>query len=219
MGPLASAEFLRTLYAAHADLLERENPAVLLYSDPGIPDRTEMLLQGAERTLAARLTETLSLFPPAMNILICCVTAHAVLPLLRDDLRSRIISLVDLIFDQLGIHRQKCLLLATHGTVQSRIFQRHERWEEAEQYIVFPEPQDQQIIHDGIYQSLKSGEDFEWAVQMIDTLCGKYRVGGIIAGCTEIHLISAALEKLDGGKYEIVDPLSFFARRWRGRWK
>src|SRR5689334_6778827 len=48
LGPLASAEFLATIYE-HADASEEQRlPAVLLFSDPAIPDRTEALLCGRE---------------------------------------------------------------------------------------------------------------------------------------------------------------------------
>ena len=40
MGPLASAEFLKTIYEYGTRDLEQRSPACILYSDPTFPDRT-----------------------------------------------------------------------------------------------------------------------------------------------------------------------------------
>ena len=45
-GPLASAEFIKTIYECSLGEREQEAPVVLLYSDPTFPDRTEALLAG-----------------------------------------------------------------------------------------------------------------------------------------------------------------------------
>ena len=45
MGPLASAEFLKTIYEFNFSRTEKDAPAFVLYSDPSVPDRTEAILQ------------------------------------------------------------------------------------------------------------------------------------------------------------------------------
>ena len=40
MGPLASAEFVRSVYELNVQTKEQASPVCVLYSDPTIPDRT-----------------------------------------------------------------------------------------------------------------------------------------------------------------------------------
>ena len=83
MGPLASAEFLRTIYDySLVDTVEQGAPVVSLYSDPTIPDRTEALLNGDDAAVFRQFTEALSYLTAtgATKIVICCMTIHYLLP-------------------------------------------------------------------------------------------------------------------------------------------
>jgi len=51
MGPLASAEFVHTIYQETIRGTDRDTPTVILLSNPAIPDRTEYLLNGQEDAL------------------------------------------------------------------------------------------------------------------------------------------------------------------------
>jgi aspartate racemase len=44
MGPVASAEFLKTIYEDQLDPDEQGAPIVMMYSDPTFPDRTKAFL-------------------------------------------------------------------------------------------------------------------------------------------------------------------------------
>ena len=46
LGPMASAEFLKTVYEYGIGENEQDAPIVLMYSDPTFPDRTESFLAG-----------------------------------------------------------------------------------------------------------------------------------------------------------------------------
>src|SRR5581483_3880188 len=59
MGPLASAEFLSTLYRLNLVEPEQDAPNCVLLSDPSFPDRTEAILAGDTRELARRLEASL----------------------------------------------------------------------------------------------------------------------------------------------------------------
>ena len=43
MGPLASAEFVKTIYEHSLGEREQASPTVLMHSDPTFPDRTQLL--------------------------------------------------------------------------------------------------------------------------------------------------------------------------------
>src|SRR5215218_8852860 len=99
MGPVASAEFVSTIYRLNMIEPEQRAPTLVLHSDPSIPDRTTAILAGDTRELSARLTAALETLVAsgAHRIIIACVTAHQVLPEVPEALRARVVSLLDLI--------------------------------------------------------------------------------------------------------------------------
>src|SRR5262245_54787373 len=118
MGPLASAEFVRAVYEHAADGPEQQAPALLLWSDPSVPDRTAALLDGhadvLERFLQNAVERCCEL--GADEVVICCVTMHAVVPQLPQALRARIVSLVKVLLSAVIEQASPLLLLASAGT-------------------------------------------------------------------------------------------------------
>lgn len=216
MGPLASTEFLKTIYEYNLPTKrEQESPRVILYSDPTFPDRTEVLLKGDYELLLARLIEALSYLgeSKAEKIVICCITIHHLLPKLPDELRKRIISLIDVIFTKVLATQKQHLLICTKGTRQLEIFPKHKLWQQTQDYLLLPDEKDQKIIHQMIYE-LKVDGELEKCVSVLEGLKSKYSVNNFIAGCTEIHLLSKYFESLPAYKNEQVflDPLIVIAQ-------
>src|SRR6185503_10034553 len=127
MGPLASAEFLKTIYEHSPAKQEQASAKVVMYSDPSFPDRTEALLAGADAVVLEKLIEALQCLRRlnVSRIVICCVTIHHLLPKLRADLREPIWSLPDLIFRQVSLSRERHLLLCSSGSRKLGLFQNH----------------------------------------------------------------------------------------------
>ena len=215
MGPLASAEFLKTIYECSPATCEQDWPRVMLYSDPTFPDRTETLIAGFDDLLLEPLVEALrQLERLGVNrIVICCVTLHHLLPRVPHSLRSRIWSLIDVVFEQVIESGQRHLLLCTKGTRQLGIFQFHQQWAAAHELLVLPDEDDQQLIHGLIYQ-IKKNDDVDRLIPIINTLLSKYAVNSFIAGCTEIHLLAKRFQSTPGEVRErgCIDPLSIIAR-------
>jgi aspartate racemase len=215
LGPLASAEFLKTIYECSPATCEQDWPRVMLYSDPTFPDRTETLLAGFDDLLLEPLVEALrQLERLGVNrIVICCVTLHHLLPRVPHSLRSRIWSLLDVVFEQVIESEQRHLLLCTKGTRQLGIFQLHQQWAAARDLLVLPDEDDQQLIHGLIYQ-IKKNDDVDRLIPIINTLLSKYAVNSFIAGCTEIHLLAKRFQSAPGKVRErgCIDPLSIIAR-------
>jgi aspartate racemase len=150
MGPLASAEFLKTIYEYNIlGQREQQSPKVIVYSDPTFPDRTEALLRGDDEILLANLIEALDQLCEldVSKIVICCITSHYLLPKLPDDLRNRVISLVDIIFKKILERQKKHLLICSTGTQKLQIFPNHPLWQFAKNYIILPDENDQNLIH------------------------------------------------------------------------
>lgn len=215
MGPLASAEFLKTIYENNIlGKREQRSPKVIVYSDPTFPERIEVLLRGDEKKLLANLIEALDKLCDldVSKIVICCITSHYLLPKLPYQLRDRVISLVDIIFKKVLERQQKHLLICSKGTYQLGIFQNHILWQFTQRYIVLPELNDQNLIHQMIY-SLKINGECQKYFPFLDALQAKYNVAKFIAGCTEIHLLNKYFKLFTGNENEnlFLDPLMIIA--------
>ena len=158
LGPLASAEFLKTIYERSLAGREQEAPIVMLLSDPTHPDRTTEFLRQSHETLLRRLIESLCSLRElrASKVVICCITYHYLLPRVPRELREGVISLLDVIFDRIVNVRKKHLLFCTNGTRKMQLFETHERWSEAKEFFVLPNDEDQEAIHELIYGHIKS---------------------------------------------------------------
>jgi aspartate racemase len=216
MGPLASAEFLKTIYETSLGEREQDSPVVLIYSDPTFPDRTEAFLRGSHDELFKRLSDALEQMSACgiSQIVICCITIHYLLPHLPDELRRRVISLVDVIFEQVLESGKKHLLLCTSGTRQMGIFSDHPMWKQAERHIVLLDEQDQRMVHQEIIYEVKKNQDLRKLTPVLERLLTKYEVNSFIVGCTEMHLL--AKHFISSGenrkRYECIDPLAVIAR-------
>jgi aspartate racemase len=219
MGPLASAEFLKTIYALNLEHTEQRTPVCILYSDPTIPDRTEAILNGREGLVVDSLVTALQklLRIGVTKVVIACITMHQFLPKVPSNLRNKVISLVDLTIEQVLLSKQRALLLCTNGTRASGIFQRHDRWDLVEKYVVLASNDDQMAIHNLIYQELKTNRVGASTFASLEALLQKYQVGSFISGCTEIHLLTKQLMEKShcSQSYRIVDPLLTLAKEFR----
>ena len=216
LGPLASAEFLKTIYEHTLRQQEQCAPSVMMYSDPSFPDRTEAFLNGKSDDMLARLVQALEHLADSgvSKTVICCVTMHHLLPFLPTRFRARLLSLVDIVFTEVLRSGKKHLLLCSSGTRQLEIFQKHEQWKQSRDCFVLPGEQDQIAVHELIYR-IKRNQDVSKMVPEIASLLAKYKVNHFVAGCTEFHLLAKHLARESGNdrRYECTDPLMVIAKR------
>lgn len=217
LGPLASAEFLKTVYEYGIGENEQDAPIVLVYSDPTFPDRTEAFLAGESELLLARLTQALQSLSDsgASRFVICCMTIHYLLPRLPVHLGARVISLLDVIFENLKPPRRH-LLICSNGTRRLELFQKHPQWESHKSEIVLPDDDDQNRIHKELIYPIKKSPDFRRLNLLLETLLERYEVDSFIAGCSEIHVLAKQVG-LNGNRadnYGCLDPLLIIAREW-----
>jgi aspartate racemase len=219
MGPLASAEFLATIYEQCVPETEQKLPTVLLLSDPAVPDRTEALLQGRELELAEEAAKRarVLLDGGATQLAFCCVTLHRIVPLLPPAILDRLVSLVDLVFDAVEDRAGSHLMLCSEGTRRAGVFQAHERWRTVSSNIRFLTDHDQAMLHSWIYQ-IKKNDRVDEHSAFITRLAKSYDASSCIAGCTELHMV-AKRSSLDGigDIVDWIDPLAILAARIAGR--
>jgi aspartate racemase len=218
MGPLASAEFLSTIYRLNLVEPEQEAPNCVLLSDPSFPDRTEAILAGTTGALVSRLEASLQelVCQGADRIVIACVTIHHVLPQICEPLRQRVASLLDLMVEGVLAAPRPRLLLATTGTRRARLFESHKRWGEISPWVVLPGEDDQRTLHEWIY-GLKAGRlEEDDCLAWMESLPERYGVVGVLFGCTELHLLQRRIMAGASTGLDIIDPLWIAARDLRG---
>lgn len=218
MGPHASAEFLKTIYEQCRGEREQEFPTVMVYSDPGFPDRTEAFLRGEEGVILERLIECLHglRLLGVTKVALCCMTIHHLLPRLPTDLRETIVPLTDIVFDTVASNRQRYLLISSTGTRALRLFERHHRWPETRDCFILPSNEDQQRIHREIIFRIKKNPDSSPIAPLLDHFMAKYETRSFIAGCSEIHLIAKRFAYKENNPlgYYCIDPLTILAQKW-----
>jgi aspartate racemase len=216
MGPLASVEFLKTIYEMSLTGPEQNSPSLFLISDPTFPDRTDCLLAGRRNELVVRLLRSLEQLSVlgATRIVICCVTIHEVLADLPEHHLKKIVSLVELILSRVAASKKRSLLLCSNGSRRTGLFESNALWEKAKPYMVLPNASDQDRIHGVIYE-VKQNRIAEINLQLIRDLVKKYRVKAIVAGCTEMHVLGRILKSIDGDTFarSWVDPLVMVAQQ------
>lgn len=207
LGPRASARFLESVYEAFKHLTEQEQPEVLLWSTPTIPDRTQAILAGDTTELANRIQHELCRLDAfgVDEIAMCCVTAHAVLPSITGPPRAQLVDLLELVFAEVGRHNDSVLMLCTSGTRAARVFEDHMLWPTVDSQVVMPSIGDQELIHDALYD-LKHWAPPERAAELFLSMANRYGVRGVVAGCTETHLVHEELKTLDPA-LRVIDPL------------
>ncbi|MFC8719892.1 aspartate/glutamate racemase family protein [Kitasatospora sp. NPDC057198] len=218
MGPLASAELIKTIYVESEQELEQRLPRVLLWSDPAVVDRTEAIEAGQLGLLRDALELSIGhlLNAGAETVVIACMTAHTVLPLISSELAARCVSLIDIVFEEVARQPAIHLLLCTRGTTKSGLFTEHTRWAELGNRLVLLSDEDQDLLHRQIYR-LKENSARRSAVSFVsDVLLPKYGVPGFVAGCTELHLVTREIQSIGlSSSLPHIDPLDVVAQRIR----
>jgi aspartate racemase len=218
LGPLASADFLLSIYDYNLAAVEQHAPSVILYSDPTFPDRTETFRAGRDQVLLELVQSALDKLCGigVAKIVMACVTLHHLVPQLRPDLRRKIISLPQIILSQVSETKRRHLLIASNGTRSTGVFEKHPGWDTAAAYSVWPNEVDQRLIHERIYREIKSNHRVESFVLFLEDLCAKYQVTSVVAGCTDIHRVTRHLLANGGNhrKFSVVDPLQIIARHY-----
>jgi aspartate racemase len=214
VGPLASTQFLASIYEQSSGRTEQDLPIVLLFSDPTIPDRTNALLCGRQSQLADEVVRRANwlLAAGATKLVLCCVSLHPVVPLLPASIRDKLISLVDVIVDAVEHSITRHLLLCTHGVRQSGLFEGHTGWRRIAAQVVLPDDEDQRAIHDLIYR-IKWGDSSEQHMVLVEELMRRYGVESCVAACTEIHVLSKEYERQRRANpgFRCIDPLAILA--------
>jgi aspartate racemase len=204
------------VYRRVAHRPEQDQPRIVLWSDPTVPDRTAAIVGGDQDELSARIADGIVALERfgADVIVVCCFTAHAVLTRVSATSTRAVVSLLDVAIDELAHAGRPHLLACTQGARRAGIFIDHDRVADVTELLVLPTDDDQHRVHELIY-TLKRGVATRGVARALADVARRYPVDGVLAGCTELHLLSAGL----GGRPRpaLLDPLDVVAAsvaRW-----
>jgi aspartate racemase len=194
MGPAATADFFQKLIQATPAQADQDHLKVLIFSNPHIPDRTAAIRGEGPDPLAALVGTAKALIRAGADFLTMpCVTAHH----FYDGLQAAIdVPLLHLVRETVAAAADsnpaaRCFgLLATSGTLRSRMFER--TFEPHGLAILTCEPAVQtSCVMEAIY-GVKQGQSLDRPRRLIREAAAHLQERGveaIIAGCTEIPLI------------------------------
>lgn len=211
VGPLSTAYFMEVVINMTDVKSDQEHINMIVLNDTKIPDRTEYILDNSKENPVPYMQEDAKkLKQMGADIIVTpCNTAHYFYNELSSATDLPFINMIDETALELkSIGCKKAGLLATAGTITSRIFQT--ALEKQGIIPVIPSKENCQKIMDIIYKSIKANKqinskDFNDAVdELREKGCDR-----IILGCTELSLLKREYSLDD----YFIDALEVLAKR------
>jgi aspartate racemase len=196
MGPLATVDFMRKVLVHTNVSTDQDHVPMMVASIPQIPDRSAAIDGSGPSPLDALVRNGRRLVSAGVQLIVMpCNTAHMWYAELRDVLRVPMLHIVDAaledVLDKQGA-RARVGLLATPGTLQSRIYPRRAAEFSHTQHLEWVLPEFEELdrwIMPAI-RKIKAGRLGE-ASDLLACAADSLRRGGascIVLGCTEIPL-------------------------------
>jgi aspartate racemase len=213
MGPAATADFYQKIIQATPAKSDQDHLRVLIYSNPQIPDRTAAIRGEGSDPVPALVESAEVLIRGGADLLaIPCVTAHHFYEALQRAVQVPILHLVGetvtaVLHEYPGLRHLG--LLATSGTLQSRLFESY--FEPRGFTILTPDPAVQTAaVMEAIY-AVKQGKPLEHSRRLIreaaEHLCAR-GAEAVVTGCTEVPLLLQ-----DGDlSVPVIDPTRILAQ-------
>lgn len=209
LGPLATAKFLCRvidLTDAHND---QENVDMVILNHSSVPDRTEYLLDNNKENPLPYLINDAKILENigCKFIAMPCNTAHAFLDDIKKNINIEIINMVEeTIFECNNKNMKKVGLMATRGTINTHIFDKHSNLE-----LFKPNHNIQEKIDEFIFDRVK--KNISVSLNEFNDILNYFyenNCDGIILGCTELSVIK---EDLKIRNERIVDTIDVLARK------
>lgn len=209
LGPMATVYFMELIIKMTDVKRDQDHMRIYLQSLPDTPDRTAYICgENDENPLPFFVRAGTSLAEQGADfIAIPCVTAQYFYQELTDSLNIPVIHLIAGLIDEIKDKKiQKVGILATNGTIQSKLLQ--SQFLQNGIGVVIPEPKEQKSIMDIIYNQIKAGKpvDLEQFIEVVNHL-KEQGAEKIILGCTELSLIKRDY-KIDSDCVDVLDVLA-----------
>jgi aspartate racemase len=213
MGPLSSAEFLKTIYECTLGDREQDSPTVVMLSEPAFPDRTTAFLAGEEDSVLEILVPALERLRDAgaTRTVMCCMTVHHLLPRVPQALRERVVSMPRLLTELLLESRGRHLLVCSSGTRAFRLLEREPLWEQVRDRVILAGDEDQAVIHRDLIYPMKRPCDLDAQAALLERMMDQYGADGFVVGCSEVHILAKHMRASGGRAWSCVDSFRHIA--------
>lgn len=222
VGPLATVDFMEKIIRYTEAMKDQDHVKMVIEHNPKIPDRTENLLgDGPDPTIPLLAASKRLEADNADMIAIPCNTAHAFVERIQ---RYISIPVVNMLYETACTIRddypqcRRIGLLATSGTVQSRVY--HDVLEAMNLQVVVPNSEYQEKVMAAIYGDAGVKAGFTTGTCLDGLLAALKHVvdngaEAVILGCTELPILLEATDSYSIGTRTVVilDPTEILARR------
>ncbi len=188
MGPAAGYDLAQKIVTATSVQSDVDHLPVLVASIPTIPDRTEALfLEGSNFVPAVVDVGQRLVQAGATHLVIACNTAHARLDQIRVQLPVPVLSMPELVLQQVAaLELKQIVLFASNGTVLADVYK------SSAVKIIEPSRAEQIIINEAIYL-IKAGQLSQGQDLLIPVLA-RYEEISVLLACTELPLVLSEFE-------------------------
>jgi aspartate racemase len=219
VGPSATVDFLDKIIRNTPASRDQDHIRMIVDHDPTIPDRTAYLLGEGTNPTTSILAACKRLEAYGADLIaIPCNTAHAFVESIQCQLSIPIINMLLETAQCIEDHHDRVGtigLLATHGTLKSRIY--HDLIAQTGRRVVVPDEVHQGLVMSAVYgeKGVKAGytdginlEEFRLALAHIINAGAEL----VILGCTELPLLSARID-MNSNTIPMLDPGEILARK------
>jgi aspartate racemase len=195
MGPDATVDLFQKIIRATPAVKDQDHLRILIDNNPAIPDRTRAILYDGESPVSALTATAKNLEMAGADFLVMpCNTAHYYHNLLSKAVQIPLLHMMEETTRRIREEYprvQKVGVMATDGTIQSRLY--HRSLEGAGFTVLVPDGVHQRILMEAIYgpDGIKAGQRMAPAVR-VQRVAGHLIEAGcdlLVAGCTEIPLV------------------------------
>lgn len=211
MGPLATQLFYKMIIEKTKAKRDQDHIDMIILNKASFPDRTEAIIEGKTNEFYEILLENGLFLSKYVDVIaVPCNTAHVFIGMLKNDLDTLIIDMIEEMADFLTEEKknQKIGILATKGTYETNLYQN--ALIKRNLTPVIPSDDAKNATYNIIYNSIKAGKGVnENDIDIIKNDLEKQKCDAVILGCTELSV--AKREKKFPESY--FDPMEILARR------
>ncbi|WP_454784787.1 aspartate/glutamate racemase family protein [Legionella sp. WA2024007413] len=219
MGPLASASFVETLYITYLnknDLKEEYHPPyVYLYSEPLQTQSTALMsVNQSKAELLAKLEKNIVhiIQMDVDCIVICCFTAHTLLPQLLPEYQAKICSMVTRVLEHVLAQNNQFIVLCASSAKEAQVLESHPLWEKAAQQITFVGNEAQTQLN----SLIKAVKDNQVNARLLDDFLefiSQFPEHQFIIACAELHILLKKLQDYSQIRFaHVFDPFYHVAQ-------
>ena len=209
LGPIATAHFMELIIRMTDAGTDQEHLDMILYNRPSIPDRTGYILdQSRPNPLPEMIRVGNALARQGAKLIaIPCMTAHYFHRELASCIEVPIVHAIHETAVHLKKHGiTKVGIMATDGTIRSKLFQ--QELEHHGMEVIIPGPEGQKCVMSIIYDDIKANRPAD--MEKFHFASAELRAQGaqaIILGCTELSLVKRDYP-IGGGYLDAMEVLA-----------